>query len=235
MRTSQHRGVASVALAKPPRGESAGLIGGVRAGLPILPLAIAFGGTFGLAAREAGVDVVAAVGMSALTFAGSAQFAAVGVLAAGGAPFIGVLAGLLATIRYIPMGIAISGHARGEAWRRFLGAQTMIDESWALAHTDRRFSWGRMEGAGLMFWAGWVSGTAAGAIAGPLFGDLNRLGLDGGLAAIFLALAVGQIRTRAMLAAAAIGVGIALATTPLLPAGLPVAAASLACLIAARR
>lgn len=226
--------MASVALAKRPRGRPVDVIAGVRAGLPIMPLAIAFGGTFGLAARDADVDVAAAVAMSALTFAGSAQFAAVGVLAAGGAPLIGVLAGLLATIRYVPMGIAISGHARGKAWRRFLGAQTMIDESWALAHVDRRFSWGRMEGAGIMFWTGWVSGTALGAIAGPVFGDLSRLGLDGALAAIFLALAVGQIRTRAMVTAALLGVCIALATTPLLPVGLPVAAASLACLIAVR-
>jgi 4-azaleucine resistance transporter AzlC len=207
----------------------------VRAALPVLPLAIVFGVTFGLAARDAGLAAATAVGMSALTFAGSAQFAAVGVLTTGGAPLVAVLAGLLATIRYLPMGIAGARHARGKRWRRFLGAQTMIDESWALAHGDGGFSWARMECAGTIFWMGWVGGTALGSIAGPLFGDLDRLGLDGGLAAIFLALAVGQIRTRVTLTAALLGVAIALASTTFLPAGVPVAAASLACLVALRR
>lgn len=226
--------MAATALTRRCRPRS-GMRGGLRAGLPIMPLAIAFGATFGLAAREAGLDPISAVAMSAATFAGSAQFAAIGVLAAGGSPFVSLLAGLLATIRYVPMGIAVASHAHGGALRRFVGAQAMIDESWAVAHAEGGFSWDRMLTTGAMFWTGWVGGTALGAVGGPLLGDLDRLGLDGALGAIFLALAAGQIRTRTVATASAVGAGLALATTPLLPAGLPVAAASVACLLALRR
>ena len=45
--------------------------------------AIGFGFVFGLAAREAGYSVIEAVAMSTILFAGAAQFAAVGYVAAG--------------------------------------------------------------------------------------------------------------------------------------------------------
>src|SRR5918998_1649986 len=57
---------------------------GIRALLPLMPAIVAFGASFGVLARAAGVDALAAVVMSATTFAGSAQFAVVSVLGAGG-------------------------------------------------------------------------------------------------------------------------------------------------------
>src|SRR5256885_13167331 len=53
----------------------------------VLPLALAIGAlgvAFGYLARSAGMPVGAAVAMSAITFAGSPQFAALAVFAAGG-------------------------------------------------------------------------------------------------------------------------------------------------------
>ena len=53
----------------------------------VAPLAVAvagFGVSFGVLARSAGMGAVAPIVMSATTFAGSAQFAAVAILGAGG-------------------------------------------------------------------------------------------------------------------------------------------------------
>ena len=53
--------------------------------------------------------------MSALLFAGSAQFAATAVLAAGGGAAAAIAAGILLNLRYVPMGIALAPSLRGGA------------------------------------------------------------------------------------------------------------------------
>ena len=56
---------------------------GVRAAVPLAPGPVLFGISFGVLADAAGMSAVAATAMSATTFAGAAQFAAVSVLDAG--------------------------------------------------------------------------------------------------------------------------------------------------------
>ena len=51
---------------------------------------------------------VAPIVMSALLFAGSAQFAATAVLTAGGGAAAAIAAGILLNLRYWPMGIALA-------------------------------------------------------------------------------------------------------------------------------
>ncbi len=106
---------------------------GVRAMLPLLPAIVAFGASFGVLARAADVDALAAVVMSATTFAGSAQFAVVSVLGAGGTAAAAIGAAVLLNGRYAPMSVAASGAFRGGPLRRLLEAQLLVDESWALS------------------------------------------------------------------------------------------------------
>jgi predicted branched-subunit amino acid permease len=86
-------------------------------------------------------------------------------------------------------------------------------------------------GAGLGIYVAWVVGTAIGVVFGDLIGDPNRLGLDAAFPALFLALLAPQIRDRVSIAAALLGAAIAIALTPFTPAGVPIVAASAACLI----
>ena len=51
-------------------------------------------------------------------------------------------------------------------------------------------------GAGLVLFPFWVGGTALGALAGDVLGDPSRLGFDGALPALFLALLVTQLVDR---------------------------------------
>jgi predicted branched-subunit amino acid permease len=90
-------------------------------------------------------------------------------------------------------------------------------------------------GAGALLFVAWTGGTAIGAIGGEALGDPDTLGLDAAFPALFLALLVPQLRGRRPVAAALIGAGIALALTPVAPAGVPIVAASVACLLGARR
>jgi predicted branched-subunit amino acid permease len=184
------------------------------------------------------IGAAATVVMSAAVFAGSAQFASIAVLAAGGGPAAAILAGILLNLRYVPMGIALAPSVGGGTLRRALVGQAMIDASWAMSNRGGgRFDPAFMIGATLPSYPAWVGGTAAGALAGDLLGNPDDLGLDAMFPAFFLGLLLtGEIRSggRAVLVALA-GAAMALALLPLAPPGVPVIAASAAALIGLAR
>lgn len=212
-----------------------GYLDGVRAAAPIGIAAFAFGLSFGVLARSAGMGRLAPVVMSLTTFAGSAQFAAASILAAGGGVAAAVAAAVLLNLRYGPMGLSAASTLEGPWWRRALAAQMVVDESWAIAQRDGRIDRHLLVGAGLLLAVGWVGGTAVGALAGDLVADPASLGLDAAFPALFLALLAGQIKGRSRLLAAIGGALIALALMPVAGPGVPIIAASLACLVGARR
>jgi 4-azaleucine resistance transporter AzlC len=205
----------------------------------VWPLAVAVGGfgvSFGLLARSAGMGWLAPIVMSATTFAGSAQFAAVSVLGAGGTVVASVAAALLLNARYGPIGVSVAPWLPGPAWSRFLHGQLVVDESWAVAaEGDGRFDPRMLVGAGLAIYVAWLAGTTVGALGGQALGDPAKLGLDAAFPALFLALLVPQVRSRRALSAAVAGGAIALILTPLTPPGIPIISASAACLLGMRR
>ena len=173
---------------------------------------------------------------SATTFAGSAQFAATSVLSAGGTLAAAIASAVLLNARYIPIGLSVAPSLRGPAWQRGLRAQLVVDESWAVSHVGGgRYDPRLLFGAGLTLYCSWVAGTTLGVAAGSLLGDPERLGLDAAFPALFLALLAGQLRGRSAVVAALAGAAIATALVPFVPPGVPVVAASLACLIGLRR
>ncbi len=210
---------------------------GMRAMLPLIPAIVAFGASFGVLAKAAGVDSLAALVMSATTFAGSAQFAVVSVLGAGGTAAAAIGAAVLLNARYAPMALAASGAFRGGPLRRLVEAQLLVDESWALSSRDGGFDIKVLLGAGGVLYVGWNAGTALGVLAGDTLADPATLGLDAAFPALFLALLAPLLRAdgRIAVAAALIGAGIALTLTPITPAGVPVIAATAACLVGLAR
>ena len=209
---------------------------GVRVAAPIGVAALVFGLSFGVLARAAGMGRVAPVVMSVTTFAGSAQFAAVSILGAGGGLVTAIVAAVLLNLRYGPIGLSAATTFKGPWWRRALSAQLIVDESWAISQRDD----GRLDryllvGAGLLLLVCWTIGTAVGAFAGDLVADPGSLGLDAAFPALFLALLWPQVRERSRLLAALGGAAIALALMPFTGPGIPIVAASLACLVGARR
>jgi 4-azaleucine resistance transporter AzlC len=207
----------------------------MRVMVPLLPAIVAFGASFGVLARAAGVDSLAALVMSATTFAGSAQFAVVSVLGAGGTAAAAIGAAVLLNARYAPMALAASGAFRGHPVRRLLEAQLLVDESWALSSRGGRFDRKLLIGAGVVLYVGWNAGTAIGVVAGDSLADPATLGLDAAFPALFLVLLAPLLRERSPLAAALMGAAIALALTPITPAGVPVIAATAACLVGLAR
>jgi 4-azaleucine resistance transporter AzlC len=205
---------------------------GARAAAPLAIAVIAFGASFGMLARDAGMGVVAPILMSVTTFAGSAQFAVASVLDSGGAVAAAIVAAVLLNLRYLAIGVSIAPALRGPAPRRVAEAQLAVDESWAVAQRDGRVDRGRLLGAGCVLMAAWVAGTAGGVLGGSALGDPADYGLDAMFPALFLALLVGQLDGRRARVSALAGASIALALTPLVPPGLPIVAAVLGALSA---
>jgi len=195
-----------------------------------------FGASFGLVARAAGMGVAAPLVLSATTFAGSAQFAVTSILATSGGAAAAIAAAVLLNARYAPISISVAQLFHGRRLRRLAESQLIVDESWALASRgDGRFDRRLLIGAGLLLYAAWLGGTAVGVFAGKALGDPKDLGLDGAFPALFLALLVPQVRTRQAALAAVLGGAIALALVPVTPPGVPIVAASAACLLGLRR
>lgn len=210
---------------------SAGFAYGARASIPLCIAVGAFGVSFGVLARSSGFGVVAPLVMSLTTFTGASQFAAVSILGDGGGLGAAVTAAILLASRYVPIGLSVAPALRGRAASRFLQSQMVIDESWAVASRgDGTVDGPALLGAGLAMYASWFAGTLLGVIGGDFLGDPEDLGLDAAFPALFLALLVPQLKTRQAIAAALGGAAIALALVPVTRAGIPIVAASAACL-----
>jgi 4-azaleucine resistance transporter AzlC len=198
---------------------------------PIALAVFVFGVSFGVLAVAAHLPGWAAVLMSGLVFAGSAQFAAISLVAAGSGVLVAVLTGALLNLRYLAIGIAAARSLQGGRLRRALLGQLIVDESYALgiaAGTPQRPDGRTMLAAGALLWFAWVSGTGVGALLGPILGDPKRFGLDAAFPALFTALLWPMLRIRSAVRCALAGAAIALVLAPFTPAGIPLAGAALA-------
>lgn len=186
-----------------------------------------FGLSFGVLCADTGLGLPMAAALSTLVFAGSAQLAAVGVVAEGGTAVAAVAAGLLLSARSLAFGVALAPVLRGPMRRRLVDAHLMIDESAALAAAqhDPTAALRAYRLAGLAVLVLWNAGTVAGwLLTGAI--DVTATGLDAAIPAVFVALLAPRMHDDAARAAALAGAALALALTTLLPAGLPILLAS---------
>jgi len=205
---------------------------GAKAIAPIGVASFAFALSFGVLARTAGMGWLAPIAMSLTTFAGSAQFAVASLLKDGGAAAAAIGAAVMLNARYVPISISVASWFRGPLLKRLMEAQTIVDESWAVALRRRGgFDVRVLIGAGALLYLTWNAGTVVGLVLGNAIGDANRLGLDAAFPALFLALLIPQLIGRRELTAALLGGGIALALIPFTPAGVPIVAGAAGCLV----
>ncbi|TQC42352.1 branched-chain amino acid ABC transporter permease [Rhodococcus sp. WS4] len=194
------------------------------------------GMSYGAIAVGSGLDPWLPVVLSVLVLAGSAEFLFVGIVAAGGSPIAATLAGLLVNARHLPFGLAV-GDVLGRGLRRVAGSHLMNDESvvFALGEPDPDRRRAAYWACGVGIAVCWPLGALLGAVAGTAIGDPTALGLDAMFPAVLLALVLPALRDRAVRVPALVGGAVALAATPLLPAGLPVLAALVGLLTGVRR
>lgn len=208
---------------------------GLRAGVPFALAGGLLALSFGVLARHLGMPALAVVVMSLIVFAGSAQFAAIAIVGAGGSLGAAVVAAALMNSRFLAMGIALAPWLPGGPLRRAAQGQAVVDASWAMAmRADGSFDRHFLFGSTAVQYVSWALGTVVGVLAGTALGDVSRFGVDAIYPAFFLALLIGEARNRSAVTVALIGGAIALLLTPFTPPGVPILAASVAALAGLR-
>jgi predicted branched-subunit amino acid permease len=197
-----------------------------------------YGVAFGAAAVAAGLSVAQASVLSLAAFTGASQFAAIGVLGAGGGLLAALGSALLLGARNTLYGLRLAPLLRVRGPRRLLAAHGVIDETTAMAlgrpqpPLARAAFWSTFASIYLV----WNTTTLVGAIGARALGDPARLGLDAAAPAAFLALLAPRLRSSGLERRVAVaGVLVAVALTPLLPPGVPVLLAATAALLGLRR
>lgn len=184
----------------------------------------AYGLSFGAVSVTAGVSVPQTVALSLLMFTGGSQFAFVGVVSAGGGGLASASTAALLGSRNLFYAVRMTGLLKVRGIRRLLAAHLVIDESTAMAIARDDEAQGREAfwATGLAVFIFWNISTVLGALSTTALSDPKVLGLDAAAPAAFLALLAPRLRKRETWFLAAGGAVLALAATPLVPAGVPV-------------
>lgn len=202
---------------------------GLRAGAPFAAAGFFLSLSFGVLAVDAGFSALAAIAMSVIVFAGSAQFASVAIVAAGGGLGAAVGAAALMNSRFLPMGVALAPSLPGGPLKRFAQGQPVVDSSWAMALREGgRFDRWFLFGSSAVQYVTWQIGTTVGALGGDIIGDAEKLGLDAIYPTFFLALLLAELKTGTARGVAGLGALIALVLVPFTPPGVPVLVAGVA-------
>ncbi len=209
---------------------------GVRTSWPLALPTLAVGLTFGLLTGPL-IGVPATIAMSALVWSGTAQFAALSVISGGGGVALAAASGLLANLRFVPMGFAVAPSVTGGALRRIGVGASLVDASFAMAQRGGgRFSAAALVGAMPVQYGSWLLGTAVGALGTGLIADPDRWGLDVMFPVFYLSLLLPALRERGKpWLVAGVAAVITVVLTPVAPPGVPILVASLAALIGLKR
>ena len=195
----------------------------------------AYGVAFGAASVAAGFSVLQSCLFSLLTFTGASQFAAVGVVASGGAVASAVGAATMLGTRNALYGIQMSPLLRVHGLRRLAAAHVTIDESTGVALSQAPRGTDAMRAGfwltGIGVYVFWNVFTLLGALGAKAMGDPASWGLDAAVPAAFLGLLWPRLESRFLKVVAVVSMVFAMGVTPLVPAGLPIIATTLVAVV----
>jgi len=207
---------------------------GARDTLPLVIGAVPFGIIFGTLSGSAGLSVTATMGMSLFVFAGSAQFIAMGLVAAGTVWPMIILATFVVNFRHLLYTATLLAHLKRlpPRWQVPL-AFGLTDETFVVA--VRRWSrrdnslykhWYQLGSMAFMY-TNWNICTVVGLIAGRMLQDIGGWGLDFAMVAAFIGMVVPYLKDRPNLCAA-LAAGVSAVLFNSLPHKLGLIVASLA-------
>ena len=199
----------------------------------------AYGVAFGAAAVANGFSVLQSCLLSLLTFSGASQFAVIGVIGAGGSAISGIATASLLGFRNGLYGVLMAPILKVRGFKRLVAAHITIDESTGVSLSQeargpeamREGFW--LTGFGVFIF--WNLFTLAGALGAKAMGDPSAWGLDAAVPAAFLGLVWPRLKSSTDKTLAIIAAFFAIATTPFLPAGLPIIGTAVIAVIAGLR
>jgi 4-azaleucine resistance transporter AzlC len=203
-----------------PRAE---FVAGVRDTFPLVVGAIPFGIIYGAVAVTSGLTPMSAGLMSALVFAGSSQFIAAGLVAAGASIPVIVITTFVVNLRHALYSASLGPHLKHLSWRWLVPLGFWLtDETFVVV--VRRYEqpdasphkhWYHL-GSSVIMYTNWQVCTWIGILAGQSLPNPGAWGLDFAMVVTFLGMLMPSVRSRS----AALAVGAA-AVTALLAYRLP--------------
>lgn len=190
---------------------------GVKASAPTLVGIAAWGLVVGVAMIKSHLSIVQALGMTLLVFAGSAQLAALPLMAAGAPIWVIFITGLMVNLRFVIFSVIMAPHfSRLKLWQRGLWGYLTGDVS--MVFFMNRYSledpeigkFGYMKGLFIPNWCAWQIGSIAGIFLGSQIPQDWGVGFAGTLAVLCVLLPM--VLNRAVLVGVVVTGGLALAT-----------------------
>ncbi len=205
--------------------------------LPAMAAATPFAFLLGALATDKGLSVPEAGMMSALVFAGSAQFIALDTWTMPPALLAIGIATFVVNARHIFMSASVLRHMQAfPAWAKPPAMVFLADEIWAFAEARaarQRLTPAYYAGLVTLFYLNFAASTVVGAYAGRLIRDPKAFGFDFAFIAIFIGLILGFRRRDGFLATVAASALAATAVHLLYPGPQSIAAGALAGILVA--
>ena len=162
-----------------------GLALGARQAVPAMPVMALFAIAFGAFAAQKGLTLTEATLLSALNFAGAAQFVAAEIWTrpmTGAAILALALVTSMVNMRFVLISASLRPWlGRLPARQTYPALAVLTEPGWLIALRYREQGGGNVAtilGSGLAFWVIWVAGTAGGYLVGATVSDPQRYGLD---------------------------------------------------------
>ncbi|VVN82693.1 AzlC family ABC transporter permease [Pseudomonas fluorescens] len=171
--------------------------------LPISLFVIVFGIAFGLAAAQTGLEDASTLLMSALVFAGAAQFAVLDLWGEH-VPILPLIVTVFAiNARHLLMGATLYPWLRDLPLAKRYGVMLVVsDANWAMsmqAFNRGKPGLGLLLGGGIALWSAWALGSWLGLYFGSAIRDPVSLGLDMVMGCFLLAMVLGGKKDLRML------------------------------------
>ncbi len=157
---------------------------------PVIAGYVILGIGFGILMNANGFSMWTAVAMSVFVYAGSMQYAAVGLFTAGASLITVALTTLAVNARHLFYGISMTGKYKDAGFRKPYLIFALTDETYSLVcSTDRDNDYCFL--VSLLDHIYWVGGTAIGAVLGNVL-PFNTEGVDFALTALFVTVFLDQ-------------------------------------------
>lgn len=197
-------------------------LAGAKDSFPLIVGAIPFGLIFGTLAMSSGLSFVGTMAMSAFVFAGSAQFIALGLVAAGTAWPIIVLTTLVVNLRHALYSATLAPYVSRlpHRWQVAL-AFWLTDETFVVvvnryvqSESPFRTRWYHL-GSSLFMYTNWQVCTFAGLTVGRMLPNAAAWGLDFAMPVTFIGMVIPYLKNRPMIASVVVAGLVAVIAHPL--------------------
>lgn len=197
-------------------------IAGAKAMTPLIIGAIPFGIIFGALSAGSGLSFWGALAMSSVVFAGSAQFVALGMLAAGTAWPIIVLTTFVVNLRHALYSTALVPYMKrlSQRWQIPL-AFWLTDETFAVvihrysqSDASPRKHWYHL-GSSLSMYINWQLCTLLGLTVGQMMPNAAAWGLDFAMPVTFIGMVIPYLKNRPMWVAVIVAGVVSIVAYPL--------------------